>query len=207
MSLQGLFESFGGSLTNQIFTTTIGEVVEMDREYNRVKKLLIKKEEKLNITDDVYLYNVPIITHQNKDFVMLFPYKTGDKVQVLFSHRDLSNILANDGSDPNAEKFKMEYALVIGAPILFDDPIAKVKDTEETDVVFAKRDGGASLIIKDNNDVIINSEGNIYLGDKDNAKELNKELKEWLDNHTHSNEGSGKPNSASPAHSKKVFVE
>lgn len=207
MSLQGLLESFGGGLTNQIFTTTIGEVVEMDREYNRVKKLLIKKEEKLNITDDVYLYNVPIVTHQNKDFVMLFPYKTGDKVQVLFSHRDLANILANDGSDPNVEKFKMEYALVIGAPILFDDPIAKIEGTEETDVVFAKRDGGATLIIKDNNDVIINSEGNIYLGDKASAKELNKELKEWLDNHTHSNQGSGKPSSNSPMHSKKVFVE
>ena len=207
MSLQGLFESFGGNLTNQIFTTTIGEVVEVDREYNRVKKLLIKKEEKIGIMDDVHLYNVPIITHQSKDFVMLFPYKASDKVQVLFSHRDLSNILANDGSDPNIEKFKMEYAVVIGAPILFDDPIAQVEGVEETDVVFAKRDGGATLIIKENNDVIINSEGNIYLGDKDNAKELNKELKEWLDNHTHSNQGSGKPSSNSPAYSKKVFVE
>lgn len=217
MSLQGLLEGFGGNLSNQIFTTTIGEIVEMDREYNRAKKVLVKKEEKLKIEEDIYLYNVPILSHQNKDFVTLFPYKKGDKAQILFSHRDLSNILANDGSDPRVEKFKMEYAFIIGAPILFDDSISPVKNVEDDDFALIKRDGTAKVVLKSNGDVQIDTSGKVILGDEDSVEgiALGDKIKEYLDNHTHNytwsdDGGSGTtspPSTKSPEPSKKVFVE
>ena len=210
MNLQGLLESFGGGLTNQIFTTTIGTVVEYNRSLNMISKLSIAPEEKLGIDEVIFLYNVPVITHQNKKFTMIFPYEAGDKVQVLFSHRDLSNILANDGSEPNVERFKKEYAVVIGAPLLFDDPVdPMIKNVDPNDFVFAKRDNSVRIIVKENNDVQIDTDGKLILGKEDTEERvpLGNELKHWLDNHTHENQGTGKPTQASPEPSKKVFVE
>ena len=210
MSLQALLEGFGGNLSNQIFTTTIGEVTEYKRSLNMISKLYIPPEEKLGIKEGVTLYNVPVITHQNKKFTMIFPYEAGDKVQVLFSHRDLANVLANDGSEPRIERFKMEYAFVIGAPLLYDDPVdPMIKNVEPNDFVFAKRDNSVRIIIKENNDVQIDTDGKLILGNEDTEERipLGVQLKQYLDNHTHSNQGTGPPNQPSPEPSEKVFVE
>lgn len=183
--LESLLSNFGDGLKGQVVTMTIGEIVEMDRSLNRAAKVVLKSEPSIGIDSDEYLYNVPIATFNTADYVLLTPYKAGDSVTVVFSHRDLDNILANEGGDAKNQSFSKSNAVIVGGANLFTQKI--VGDWDDDDIVLAKRDGTSSIVIKSNNDIQVNTNGNIYLGDKGSTEgvPLGKQLKQWLDGHTH----------------------
>ena len=218
MSLTSVIQGIGNKTKGEVYTMTIGEIVELDREYNRAKKVLLLDEDKQTKyidEDDEYIYNIPYIHMITEEFVFIPPYKEGDKVIVLFSHRDIDNLLENDGSESLDEAvFDKSDAVIIGGVHLFDDTV-DLGDVEEGELCFKKRDDSVSIHIDNENNIEIQTEGNVYLGDKGDAEPmpLGKQLKEWLDNHTHDYEwsstgGSGAtkpPKQKSPDLSERVY--
>lgn len=209
MTLASLISNMSESTKSGVYTMTIGEIIELDPVYNRAAKVMLideSKESKYNDLDDDFIYNIPFTGFNNEDFVLLPPYKVGDKVTVLFSHRDIDNILENDGSEQDGSNFNKSDAVIIGGLNLFDNPIDQ-EDVKEGDILFKKRDNSLKIRIEhETNDISIETDGNIYLGNKDESQPmpLGRDLKDWLDNHTHSGQGAGTPTSPSPELSKGV---
>lgn len=220
MSLASVIQGIGNKTKSEVYTMTVGEIVELDREYNRAKKVLLLDEDKQTKyidEDDEYIYNIPYIHTITEEFVFIPPYREGDKVIILFSHRDIDNLLENDGSEAIDEAvFDKSDAVIIGGVHLFDDTI-ELGDVEEGELCFKKRDDSVSIHIDNDNNIEVKTDGKIYLGEKDDAEAvpLGEQLKEWLDNHTHDYNwtlegGSGvtsPPKEKSPELSEKVFNE
>lgn len=209
MTLASLISNMSESTKSGVYTMTIGEIIELDPIYNRAAKVMLideSKESKYNDLDDDFIYNIPFTGFNNEDFVLFQPYKVGDKVTILFSHRDIDNILENDGSEQDGSNFNKSDAVIIGGLNLFDNPIDQ-EDVKEGDILLKKRDNSMKIRIDyETNDVSIETDGNIYLGNKNESQPmpLGKDLKDWLDNHTHSGQGAGTPTSPSPELSKGV---
>lgn len=189
MTLAGVLSAGLSGVKRQVYTMTIGEIKELDREYNRAKKIMLideKKQEKYVDKDDEYIYNIPFASLRTKDFIFVPPYKVGDRVVILFAHRDITNILENDGSEALEINFDKSDAVIVGTVNLFDQEV-DLDDTEEGDFYFKKHDNSLSVKIDSDNNIEIKTDGNIYLGDKNEAEPmpLGKQLKEWLDSHTH----------------------
>lgn len=189
MSLANILNASLSDVKNQVYTMTIGEIVEIDREYNRAKKVrLIDEAQESKYVDkaDEFIFDIPFVSMRTNDFVFLPPYKAGDRVVVLFSHRDITNILENKGANSIGVQFDKSDAVIVGTVNLFDNPI-DLQDTSEGDIVLKKHDNSLSIRIDKDNNIEIKTDGNIYLGDKDNAEKmpLGEKLKQWMDNHTH----------------------
>lgn len=209
MSLANILGASMSDVVGQVYTMTIGEIVELDRPYNRAKKVRLideVKESKYTDMADEFIFNIPFVALRTKEFVVLPPYEVGDRVIVLFSHRDITNILENDGSESMNVNFDKSDAVIVGNVNLFDSPI-DVSGSSEGEFVFKKHDNSLSIHIDKENNVEVKTDGKIYLGDKNGAEAmpLGEELKDWLDNHTHSGQGSGRPTSPSPQLSERVF--
>lgn len=217
MSLASVIQGIGDKTKGEVYTMTIGQIEEVDHRYNRASKVLLLDEEqesKYNDVDSAYIYNIPFVSYTTGDFVIVPPFKKGDYVVVLFSHRDIDNILDNSGSEGGGSGlFDKSDAVIVGGVNLFDTPIDL--PTSEGDYTIAKRDGSLRINIDKDNNIEIKTEGNVYLGDKDDAEPmpLGKQLKEWLDNHTHDynwtstggNSTTEPPKSPSPELSEKVY--
>ena len=217
MSLASVIQGIGDKTKGEVYTMTIGRIEEVDRRYNRASKVLLLDEEqesKYSDVDSAYIYNIPFVSYSTSEFVMTPPFQKGDYVVVLFSHRDIDNILENSGSEGDGSGiFDKSDAVIVGGVNLFDTPIAE--PSGEGDFTIAKRDGSLRINIDKESNIEIQTEGNVYLGDKDDAEPmpLGKQLKEWLDNHTHDYEwsstgGSGAtkpPKQKSPDLSERVY--
>lgn len=194
MSLASVIQGIGDKTKGEVYTMTIGRIEEVDRRYNRASKVLLLDEEqesKYNDVDSAYIYNIPFVSYSTSEFVVIPPFQKGDCVVVLFSHRDIDNILENSGSEGDGSGiFDKSDAVIVGGVNLFDTPIAE--PSSDGDFTIAKRDGSLRINIDKESNIEIQTEGNVYLGDKDSAEPmpLGKQLKEWLDNHTHDYEWS-----------------
>ena len=217
MSLASVIQGIGDKTKGEVYTMTIGRIEEVDRRYNRASKVLLLDEEqesKYNDVDSAYIYNIPFVSYSTSEFVMIPPFQKGDYVVVLFSHRDIDNILENSGSEGDGSGiFDKSDAVIVGGVNLFDAPITE--PSNDGDFTIAKRDGSLRINIDKESNIEIQTDGKIYLGDKDDAEAvpLGEQLKEWLDNHTHdydwsSTGGSGvtePPKQKSPDLSKRVY--
>ena len=189
MTLANILNTSLNDVKGQVYTMTIGELIEVDRELNRAKVVRLideAQESKYIDKDDEYIYDIPFVTMRTRDFVFIPPYQAGDRVVILFSHRDITNILDNKGAQADNANFDKSDAVIVGTINLFDEPI-NLGESNDGDIVLKKHDDSLSVKIDGDNNIEIKTDGNIYLGDKNEAEPmpLGRQLKEWLDNHTH----------------------
>lgn len=208
MSLASIFKANANEMLNQVYTMSIGEIIELDMQLMRASKVRLIDEAETGPYEDhgeLYIYNIPLNGITNDSLIIVPPYKVGDKVTVLFSHRDITNILENDGSDPMPTNFDKSDAVILGHVNLFTNPI-NVTDWEEGEMVIKAPNDNLTIKIDNDLNIEVKTIGNVYLGDKEETEPmpLGRQLKEWLDNHTHTNQGAGKPVNNSPNLSERV---
>lgn len=151
------------------------------------------------------IVEVPVAFLRAGGFIIRPPLKKDDMVLLLFSDRALDAVInTGEEADPgHVRKHALDDAIVIAGLLPFVD---KLPGEYATDLVIAKEDFSARIIIKENSDIIAETDGNIYLGSAVAAEgvPLGDSLKDWLDGHTHPDTSA--PTSSSPAPSKKVFT-
>ncbi|MBW2672329.1 MAG: hypothetical protein JRD89_02785 [Deltaproteobacteria bacterium] len=156
---------------------------------------------------------VPVAIQRAGPFYFRVPYQPGDIVVAVCSDTGIDKMITTGLPDLplGKRRHKLDDAIIIGGITPFTNPLP----AEETDsVILAKRDLSAKIILRPDNNIIIETDGTIYLG-SENATEgasLGTSLKAWLDGHTHSGvapgtASTGSPTSSSPAPSSKVILE
>jgi len=160
--------------------------------------------------------NAAVSCLKTGDFIIRPPYAKGDLVVAVIVERSIDNVIfSGDESEQVGErKHDLQDAVVIGGITCLTEPLT---GGHSEDLLISKKDEKAKVVIKPDNEIIIESEEKVYLGSSE-AEEgvpLGSQLKEWLDGHTHDyswtdSGGSGTtdaPGSESPEPSEKVVVE
>ncbi|MBU8908497.1 Gp138 family membrane-puncturing spike protein [Desertibacillus haloalkaliphilus] len=131
------------------------------------------------------VFNVPVSHMSFGDFVIRPSYKRGDLVIVGFSDTAIDDVLisANQQESDITERFREEDAIVLQG-------INSMKQTlpsdHSNDLVIAKKDFSSKIVIKDNNDIVLEASGSILLGESaSEGVPLGNQLKQWLDAHQH----------------------
>jgi hypothetical protein len=155
------------------------------------------------------ILNVPISPQQTGDYIIRVPYKKGDLVTVVFSQRDIDSILYG-GGEQSTRMLGIDDAIIIGGINTYNNPLP---EGYEEDLLIAKKDFKSRIVIGKDNNITVETDGNIFLGDgATEGVPLGNQLKQWLDSHTHpytwtdpgGNGFTSPPSSSSPSPSKKV---
>ena len=96
------------------------------------------------------LINVPVMTFIAKSFFIRMPLKPGDTVLVLFADSDLDNILLGGDNRATDRKHDLSDAVCIGGIMPFTTTLP---GDNADDLVLAKRDSSAKVVIKDSGDI------------------------------------------------------
>lgn len=161
------------------------------------------------------LFGIPVSCLRAGGFIIKPPYQQGDIVNVAFSSISMDEVLIS-GKEENVsitEQFRNEDAVVqFGIPTMGDSFPAEHAE----DLVIAKDDYSSKIVLTNDGDIIIQSDGNVLLGESaEEGVPLGTTLKGWIDSHVHpiswtdggGSGTSGPPTTPSPDPSEKVKIE
>lgn len=132
------FNNYKKGLLNVINTCLIGIIEKFDGETMKANVTLLPN-------DDLIL-DVPVMTLQTSEFYIRVPYEPGDHVLVVFSQRDIDQIMHSGDASPSDRVLSIDDAIIIGGINLFDDPLP----SEDKDkLVIGQKDGGAKITMAD----------------------------------------------------------
>lgn len=144
------------------------EVIKIDLKYMRLDvKADMTTEELEDMPDAEIIMQVPIATHQTKEFVVRPPYQVGDVVLLVVSHHDIEPILF-DGGEHKKQRHSLDDALVISGVTKFTEPLSDDYAEFEEDLIISKRDLSAKIVIKKDGEVIIESDKDINIKSEQN---------------------------------------
>jgi len=154
-----LQESIGG-----INSCTIGKIEKFDATTMKANVIpLVKKKNKDGTTEDVsLLIEVPVSFLKAGPFLIRPPYKAGDIVLVVFSDRDIENVLfSGDKGEPiRCETHSLDNAIVVSGIM----PFTKTLPGEHSnDLIIAKEDLTSKIVIKENGEILIESDRGVTI--------------------------------------------
>lgn len=136
------FERFKNNLIGSLNTCAIGQIVRFDG-------VKMQADVKL-LPDGELILDVPVGTIQTSDFYIRVPYKNGDYVVVIFAQRDIDEIMYGGNTTPSQRMLALDDAIVAFGINLFTNSLPS---ENSNDLVIGKKDGGASIVIKQNNEI------------------------------------------------------
>lgn len=173
--LNKLLKSQKTGFAEGLNTCIFAEIIKIDLKFMRLDvKVDMTTEDKSQMDDNHIIFNVPIATHQTKEFVIRPPYAVGEKVLIIASQQDIEPILF-DGGNHLRRQYSLDDALLIGGITKFTEPLPSDFDDHEEDFVIAKRDYSARIIFKKNGALEINTDEDINIESK---KDINIESKQ-----------------------------
>lgn len=144
------------------------EIIKIDLKHMRVDvKTDMTSEELEHMSDAEIVMQIPIATHQTKEFVVRPPYQIGDQVLLIVSHQDIEPILF-DGGNHSRRTHSLDDALIIGGITKFTEPLSDDYAEFEEDLIISKRDLSAKIVIKKDGEVIIESNKDINFKSEQN---------------------------------------
>lgn len=108
------------------------------------------------------LIEVPVSFMKAGPFVIRPPYQSGDIVLLVFADEDIDNVLLSGNiSNPNSmRKHSLDDAIVIGGIMPFTTTLP---GEHGNDLVIAKDDFTAKIVVKENGEILIESDKGITL--------------------------------------------
>ena len=185
-------------------------VESIDKQTSKINaKPLLKAYVDGQLTELPVLIDIPLFQFMTSNFIIRTPVNAGDYVLLIFADYDMQNlVLTGELRDPNTDDI---HALndAIAIPLGLNPFNNNLPAENENDLVIAQKDYTSKIVIKQNGDITVETDGSIFLG-SDSATQgvpLGTSLKTWLDGHVHSSSGAGSPTTNSPDPSTKVKVE
>ena len=206
----------------EIHTSLPAKIVSIDKQSLKADvKPLIKVKHGDEDVELPIIQEVPVCTIKAGGFIIKPPYQEGDIVLLLFSERCIDDfIYTGENTTTEAKRrHSLEDAVIIGGLNTFTSG-DELPDEESENLVIGKNDYSSKITIKEDGDIVIEADSNIYLNDSESEEgvPLGNTLKNWIDEHTHdfdyswtdsggSSSGTTKvPNSNSPDPSNTVKV-
>lgn len=124
-----------------------------------VKPLLKRKFKGKQAEDLPLITEVPVSLLKAGPFYIRPPYQKGDIVLLVFSERALDNVIANGvGQDPESNrKHSLDDAIIISGIMPFNQSLPS---EHGDDLLIGKTDGSVKVVIKNNNDITVETKGN-----------------------------------------------
>lgn len=201
------------SFMTNVHTALPAKILKFDHENMRAEIELLKKK-KVNDTEYTIppILNVPVGFILAGDFYIRPPYKKGDTVQVVFNESAIDKlIVSGKPEDSQIERvFSLDDAVIVSGIKM--QSTSKLSSDNKNDLLIANKNINSKVILKQNGDIVIESDSSVYLGSEAAAEgaALGTSLKAWLDAHVHPDPvsgTSGSPTIPSPNPSTKVKLE
>lgn len=145
------FQQWQNKMVGSLNTCAIGEIQTFDT-------TKLKADVKL-LPDGDLIKSVPVAMPQTNDFIIRVPYQPGDKVVVVFSQRDIDPIMYGE-SQSSGRMLAIDDAIVVGGINLFS---ISLPSDNPNDLVIAKKDFTAKIIIGDDGIVTVDAPKGISL--------------------------------------------
>lgn len=143
------------SLKENMNTCVIAEINSVDLKHMRADVIFPDEEKTL-------ILRVPIAPQQTGGFIIRPPYKKGDSVVIVFSQQDIDPFLYG-GGDSSDREHHMDDAIIIGGARGFTEPLPDEFTEHAEDLIIAKRDFSARIILKVNGEMLIESDEDINI--------------------------------------------
>lgn len=158
--IEKYFNRKQANLTDSLNTCTLAEIIKVEPGYMRADIKLLTDDEEL-------IMQVPIASQQTGDFIIWMPYKAGDTVLVVFSQSDIDPFLFG-GGDSSERQHAEDDAIIVSGIHSFNESLPDEFTEHEEDFVIAKRDLSARIVIKDNGEILFESDGDMNFTSKKN---------------------------------------
>lgn len=158
------FDGILSETMEEINSCTIGKIEKFDPVTMKANVVpLVKKKNKDGTTEDIsLLIEVPVSFLKAGPFLIRPPYKPGDMVLVVFADKDIENVLySGDKGEPiRDELHSLDNAIVVSGIMPFTKTLP---EENEDDLVIAKDDFTAKLVIKEDGEIYIKSDKGITI--------------------------------------------
>lgn len=128
------FDGFKKGMVGELFTSAIAKIEAYDAKLNKADITLLPGGELIK--------SVPVGIQQTSQFYIRMPYKKGDHVLVVFSHRDIDPIMFDNGKIPSERMLSIDDAIIVAGINLYTKPLP-VADADK--LVIGQKDGAAKI--------------------------------------------------------------
>lgn len=158
------FKEIFGQYGKDLNVAMVGRVESYDPAKNTIKVIPQHKTKGADGNEQVYqpLISVPVASFNIGGYMMKFPMLAGDIVILLYFDYDIDNLIANGNTEGTVKQRTHSLNDCIALPFGFNLLSNDFKGNN--DLTIAKKDGSTFIKIKENGDIVLNS-NKIKLGE------------------------------------------